>query len=78
MQDRDQERFMLPLLLPLLFLVGIVCCVRPAFFAKRPGLRLSLLFRMIPEQRHTTVIRSLGVVAILGSVVGLIQLIKTW
>jgi hypothetical protein len=69
---------MLPILLPILFVVGIVCCVRPAFFVKRPGLRLGLLFRLIPEGHHVSVIRFLGVIAIFGSVVGRVELIKIW
>ncbi len=78
MEDRERERFMLPILLPILFIVGIVCCVRPEFFVKRPGLRLGLLFRLIPEGQHSTVIRIFGVIAIFGSAVGLIQLIRIW
>jgi hypothetical protein len=77
-EDRERERFMLPILLPILFIVGIVCCVRPEFFAKRPGLRLGLLFRLIPDGHHVTVIRILGVIAIFGSVIGLVQLIRIW
>ncbi len=78
MEDRERERFMLPILLPILFIVGIVCCVQPRFFVKRPGVWLGLLFRLIPEGRLATVIRILGVMGIFGSVVGLIQLIKIW
>jgi hypothetical protein len=41
MHDREDERFLLPILLPILLMAGIVCRVWPQFFAKRPGLRLS-------------------------------------
>jgi hypothetical protein len=78
MEDRERARFILPILLPILFIIDIVCCVRPEFFVKRPGLRLGLLFRLIPEGHHSTVIRALGVIAIFGSVVGLVELIKIW
>jgi hypothetical protein len=37
MDDRERARFMLPILLPILFIVGIVCCVRPEFFVKDRG-----------------------------------------
>jgi hypothetical protein len=77
-EDRDRERFMLPILLPILFIVGIVCCIKPEFFAKRPGLRLGFLLRLIPEERHVTVVRVLGVIAIFASVVGLVQLARIW
>jgi hypothetical protein len=77
-EDRERARFMLPILLPILFIVGIVCCVRPEFFVKRPGLRLGLLFRLIPEGSQPTIIRAWGVVAISGSLVGLVELIKIW
>lgn len=77
-EDRDRERFMLPILLPILFVVGIVCCVKPEFFAKRPGLRLGFLFRPIPEEHHVTAIRVLGVIAIFASAVGLVQLVRIW
>jgi hypothetical protein len=78
MEDRERARFILPILLPILFIIDFVCCVRPEFFVKRPGLRLGLLFRLIPEGHHSTVIRALGVIAIFGSVVGLVELIKIW
>jgi hypothetical protein len=78
MEDRERTRFMLPILLLILFIVGIVCCVRPEFFVKRPGLRLGLLFRLVPEGSHSTVIRALGVIAISRSVVGFVELIKIW
>jgi hypothetical protein len=77
-EDRERERFMLPILLPILFIVGIVCCVRPEFFAKRPGLRLGALFRLIPDEHHVTVIRVLGVIAVFASIGGLVQLMRIW
>jgi hypothetical protein len=77
-EDRERERFMLPILLPILLIVGIICCVRPDFFLKRPGLRLGVLLRLFPEQHRLGVIRVLGVVAVFGSVVGLVQLIRIW
>lgn len=75
MHTPEDERFLLPILLPILLVVGIVCCVWPQFFAKRPGIRLGLLFRLIPEHRHVAVVRFLGVVALFASAVGLIRLI---
>ena len=78
MHDREDERFLLPILLPILLLVGLVCCFRPGFFVKRPGLRLWFLFRLIPEQHHAAVIRFLGVVAVFAAAVGIVQLIKIW
>jgi len=77
-EDLDKERFMLPILLPILFLVGVVCCVKPEFFVKRPGLRLGLLFGVIPEEHRATAVRVLGVLAIFASIIGLIQLIRIW
>jgi hypothetical protein len=77
-EDRERARFMLPILLPILFIVGIVCCVRPEFFVKRAGLRPGLLFRLIPEAHHSTVIRGLGAIAIFASAGGLVELIKIW
>ena len=77
-EDREKERFMLPILLPILFIVGIVCCVKPEFFAKRPGLRLGFLFQLIPEGQHVTVIRVLGVIAVFASLVGLVHLVRIW
>jgi hypothetical protein len=78
MEDRERERFLLPILLPILLTVGIICCVRPDFFLKRPGLRLGVLLRLFPEGYRLGVIRVLGVVAVFGSVVGLVQLIQIW
>jgi hypothetical protein len=49
---------------------GVLC--------EKAGLRLGLLFRLIPEGSHSTVISALGVIAIFGSVVGLVELIKIW
>jgi hypothetical protein len=69
---------MLPILLPILLIVGIVCITRPQFFANRPGLRPGLLLRLIPERLHTAVIRFLGVAALFASAVGLIRLIAIW
>jgi hypothetical protein len=77
-EDRERERFMLPILLPILFIVGIVCCLKPEFFAKRPGIRLGFLFRLIPEEHHMTVIRVLGMIAVFASMVGLVQLVRIW
>lgn len=80
MQDhnREDEKALLPILLPILFVVGIVCCVWPNFFVKRTGLRLRLLFALIPEGHHSTFIRVMGVIAIFASVVGLFQLLTLW
>lgn len=80
MQDhsREDEKVLLPILLPILFVVGIVCCVWPNVFVKRTGLRLRLLFALIPEKYHPAFIRGLGVIAILASIVGLFQLITLW
>lgn len=75
-EDRERERFILPILLPILFVVGIVCCLKPEFFAKRPGIRLGFLFR--PEEHHVTVIRVLGMIAVFASMVGLVQLVRIW
>jgi hypothetical protein len=36
------------------------------------------LFRLIPEEHHVTVIRVLGAIAILASMVGLVQLVRIW
>jgi hypothetical protein len=77
-EDREKERFMLPILLPILFIVGIICCLKPEFFTKRPGIRLGFLFRLLPEEHHVTVIRVLGVIAIFASIVGLAQLVRIW
>lgn len=78
MRDREDERVLLPILLPILLVVGLVCCFKPEFFVKRPGLRLWFLFRLIPERHHASFIRFLGVVAVLASAVGLIQLARVW
>ena len=75
MENRADDRFLMLILLPLALVVGIACSVWPDFFAKRPGLRLGLLFRLIPEQHHSTVIRVLGVIAIFAAVVGLLSLL---
>jgi hypothetical protein len=63
------------ILLPIALVVAIVCCARPHFFVKRPGLRLGLLFRLIPEQHQPTMIRVLSVFAIFASAIGLISLL---
>lgn len=73
MENKADDRFLMLILLPLALVVGIVCCVWPDFFAKRPGLRLGLLFRLIPEQHHSTIIRVLGAIAIFAAVVGLLS-----
>ena len=75
MNNQGDDRVLMLILLPIALVVGIICCVRPHFFAKRPGLRLGLLFRLIPEQHQPTVIRVLGVTAIFASVIGLIHLL---
>jgi hypothetical protein len=78
MEDRERERFMLPILLPILLIVGVICCVRPDFFLKRPGLRLGALLRLFPERHRLAVIRILGGIAVFASIVGLIQLARIW
>lgn len=80
MQDhsREDEKALLPILLPILLVVGIVCCAWPNFFVKRTGLRLRLVFALIPERYHSTFIRVMGVVAIFASAVGLFQLLTLW
>jgi hypothetical protein len=75
MNNQGDDRFLTLILLPIALAAGIVCCVWPQFFVKRPGLRLGLLFRLIPEQHQSTVIRVLGVIAIFASAVGLIHLL---
>ena len=77
MQDhsREDEKALLPILLPILLMVGIVCCVWPNFFVKRTGLRLRLVFALIPESYHPTFIRVMGVIAIFAAVVGLFHLL---
>jgi hypothetical protein len=80
MQDhnREDQKALLPILLPILLVVGIVCCVWPNFFVKRTGLRLRLIFALIPEKHHANFIRVMGVIAIFTSVVGLFQLLTLW
>jgi hypothetical protein len=80
MQDRsrEDEKALLPILLPILLAVGIACCVRPNFFVKRMGLRLRSVFALIPEKYHPTFIRAMGVIAVFASVVGLFQLLTLW
>ena len=80
MQDhnREDEKALLPILLPILLVVGIACSVWPNFFVKRTGLRLRLVFALIPERHHAAFIRVMGVIAIFASVVGLFQLISLW
>lgn len=75
MNNQADDRVLMLILLPIALAVGIVCCVRPQFFVKRPGLRLGLLFRLIPEQHQPTIIRVLGAIAIFASAVALIQLL---
>lgn len=77
MQDhtREDEKALLPILLPIAFVVGIACCVWPNFFVKRTGLRLRLIFALIPDQYHPAFIRVMGALAIVASVLGLFQLL---
>jgi hypothetical protein len=76
--NREDEKVLLPILLPILLIVGIACCVWPSFFVKRTGLRLRLLFAVIPERHHAAFIRGLGVIAVFASIVGLFQLVALW
>ena len=80
MQDtsREDEKVLLPILLPILLVVGIICCVWPNFFVKRPGLRQRFVFALIPEKYHPTFIRAMGVIAMLASVIGLFRLLTLW
>ena len=80
MQDhsREDQKALLPILLPILLVVGIGCCVWPNFFVKRTGLRLRLVFALIPESYHASFIRVMGVMAIFASLVGLFQLFTVW
>jgi hypothetical protein len=75
MDKQGDDRVLMIILLPIALVAGIVCCVRPRFFVKRPGLRLGLLFRLIPEQHQPAIIRVLGVIAIFASAIGLIGLL---
>lgn len=75
MNNQGDDRVLMLILLPIALVVGIICCVRPHFFVKRPGLRLGLLFRLIPEQHQPTVIRVLGVIAIFASAINLLQVL---
>ena len=75
MNNQGDDRVLTLILLPIALVVGIICCVRPHFFVKRPGLRLGLLFRLIPEQLQPTVIRVLGAIAIFASAISLIHLL---
>ena len=40
MNNQGDDRVLTLILLPIALVVGIICCVRPHFFVKRPGLRL--------------------------------------
>jgi hypothetical protein len=64
MNNQADDRVLMLILLPIALVVGIICCARPQFFVKRPGLRLGLLFRLIPEEYQPTIIRVLGGIAI--------------
>jgi hypothetical protein len=75
MNNQADDRALMLILLPIALAVGIICCARPQFFVKRPGLRLGLLFRLIPEEYQPTIIRVLGAVAIFASAIALIQLL---
>jgi len=52
--------------------------VWPHFFVKQTGLRLGMVFALIPERYHSSFIRVMGVIAIFASVVGLFQLFTVW
>jgi hypothetical protein len=75
MNNQADDRVLMLILLPIALVVGIVCCARPQFFVKRPGLRLGLLFRLIPEEYQPAIVRVLGAIAIFASAIGLIHLL---